>query len=167
MSETKASENKDQVNPSEHLRKLNDQIAIEKISIESLKKEIGQLVIGQSDMIDALIVALLTEGHILLEGLPGLAKTLAVKTLSEAISVDFSRIQFTPDLLPADVTGTMIYQQKSESLRFVKDLFSHRLYWLMKSIGLRLRFKVLYWKRCRNVRLPLEKNHSNYQTHFW
>jgi MoxR-like ATPase len=103
------------VNPSEHLRKLNEQIAIEKISIESLKKEIGQLVIGQSDMIDALIVALLTEGHILLEGLPGLAKTLAVKTLSEAISVDFSRIQFTPDLLPADVTGTMIYQQKSES----------------------------------------------------
>ena len=115
MSETKASENKDQVNPSEHLRKLNDQIAIEKIAIESLKKEIGQLVIGQAEMIDALIIALLTEGHVLLEGLPGLAKTLAVKTLSEAMSVDFSRIQFTPDLLPADVTGTMIYQQKSES----------------------------------------------------
>ena len=115
MSETKASENKDQVNPAEHLRKLNDQIAIEKISIDSLKKEIGHHVIGQSEMIDALIIALLTEGHILLEGLPGLAKTLAVKTLSEAISVDFSRIQFTPDLLPADVTGTMIYQQKSES----------------------------------------------------
>ena len=115
MSETKASENKDHVNPSEHLRKLNDQIAIEKMSIESLKKEIGQLVIGQSEMIDALIIALLSEGHVLLEGLPGLAKTLAVKTLSEAMSVDFSRIQFTPDLLPADVTGTMIYQQKSES----------------------------------------------------
>ena len=115
MSEIKASENKDQVNPSEHLRKLNDQIAIEKTSIELLKKEIGQIVIGQSEMIDALIIALLTEGHVLLEGLPGLAKTLAVKTLSEAMSVDFSRIQFTPDLLPADVTGTMIYQQKSES----------------------------------------------------
>tara|TARA_Y100001978_G_scaffold203470_1_gene229618 strand:+ start:5379 stop:6413 length:1035 start_codon:yes stop_codon:yes gene_type:complete len=115
MSETKASDNKDHVNPSEHLRKLNDQIAIEKMSIESLKKEIGQLVIGQSEMIDALIIALLSEGHVLLEGLPGLAKTLAVKTLSEAMSVDFSRIQFTPDLLPADVTGTMIYQQKSES----------------------------------------------------
>ncbi len=115
MSETKASNNKDHVNPSEHLRKLNDQIAIEKMSIESLKKEIGQLVIGQSEMIDALIIALLSEGHVLLEGLPGLAKTLAVKTLSEAMSVDFSRIQFTPDLLPADVTGTMIYQQKSES----------------------------------------------------
>ena len=68
MSEINASENKDQVNPAEHLRKLNDQIAIEKISIESLKKEIGQLVIGQSDMIDALIVALLTDGHVLLEG---------------------------------------------------------------------------------------------------
>ena len=115
MSEIKLSENKDQVNPSEHLRKLNDQIALEKMSIEALKKEIGQLVIGQSEMIDALIIALLTEGHVLLEGLPGLAKTLAVKTLSQAMSVDFSRIQFTPDLLPADVTGTMIYQQKSES----------------------------------------------------
>ena len=115
MSETNISENKDQVNPSEHLRKLNDQIAIEKMSIDSLRKEIGQFVIGQSEMIDALIIALLTEGHVLLEGLPGLAKTLAVKTLSEAMSVDFSRIQFTPDLLPADVTGTMIYQQKSES----------------------------------------------------
>ena len=114
MSVLKASENKDQVNPSEHLRKLNDQIAIEKMSIDSLKNEIGQIVIGQNDMIDSLIIALLTEGHVLLEGLPGLAKTLAVKTLSEAMSVDFSRIQFTPDLLPADVSGTLIYQQKSE-----------------------------------------------------
>jgi MoxR-like ATPase len=115
MSDIKASENKDQVNPSEHLRKLNDQIAMERMSIEALKREIGEIIIGQSEMIDALIIALLTEGHVLLEGLPGLAKTLTVKTLSEAMSLDFSRIQFTPDLLPADVTGTMIYQQKSES----------------------------------------------------
>jgi MoxR-like ATPase len=66
-------------------------------------------------MIDALIIALLTEGHVLLEGMPGLAKTLAVRSLSETMNLDFGRIQFTPDLLPADVTGTMIYQQKSDA----------------------------------------------------
>lgn len=115
MSELKASENNESVNPADHLRKLNDQIALEKMAIEQLKKEISKVIIGQGEMIDSLIIALLTEGHVLLEGLPGLAKTLTVKTLSQAMSLDFSRIQFTPDLLPADVTGTMIYQQKSES----------------------------------------------------
>ena len=115
MSELKASENNESVNPADHLRKLNDQIALEKMAIEQLKKEISKVIIGQGEMIDSLIIALLTDGHVLLEGLPGLAKTLTVKTLSQAMSLDFSRIQFTPDLLPADVTGTMIYQQKSES----------------------------------------------------
>ncbi|MDA8910529.1 MoxR family ATPase [Crocinitomicaceae bacterium] len=115
MSELKASENNESVNPADHLRKLNDQIALEKMAIEQIKKEISKVIIGQGEMIDSLIIALLTEGHVLLEGLPGLAKTLTVKTLSQAMSLDFSRIQFTPDLLPADVTGTMIYQQKSES----------------------------------------------------
>jgi MoxR-like ATPase len=115
MSELKASENNESVNPADHLRKLNDQIALEKMAIQQLKKEISKVIIGQGEMIDSLIIALLTEGHVLLEGLPGLAKTLTVKTLSQAMSLDFSRIQFTPDLLPADVTGTMIYQQKSES----------------------------------------------------
>ena len=115
MSELKASENNDSINPADHLRKLNDQIALEKIAIEQLKKEISKVIVGQEEMIDSLIIALLTEGHVLLEGFPGLAKTLTVKTLSHAMNLDFSRIQFTPDLLPADVTGTMIYQQKSES----------------------------------------------------
>ena len=115
MSELKASENNESVNPADHLRKLNNQIALEKMAIEQLKKEISKVIIGQGEMIDSLIIALLTDGHVLLEGLPGLAKTLTVKTLSQAMSLDFSRIQFTPDLLPADVTGTMIYQQKSES----------------------------------------------------
>jgi len=115
MSELIASENNESVNPADHLRKLNDQIALEKMAIEQLKKEISKVIIGQGEMIDSLIIALLTDGHVLLEGLPGLAKTLTVKTLSQAMSLDFSRIQFTPDLLPADVTGTMIYQQKSES----------------------------------------------------
>ena len=115
MSELKTLDNDVTSNPCEHLRKLNDQIALEKIAIDQLKKEISTVIVGQEEMIEALIIALLTEGHILLEGFPGLAKTLTVKTLSKSMNLDFSRIQFTPDLLPADVTGTMIYQQKSES----------------------------------------------------
>ncbi len=114
MSELKTTEKYGDINPSEHLRELKEKIAMEKITLDQLKKEIASVIIGQEDMIDSLIIALLTEGHVLLEGFPGLAKTLAVKTLSHAIDVDFKRIQFTPDLLPADVTGTMIYQQKSE-----------------------------------------------------
>jgi len=115
MSDLQTTENYSDVNPSEHLRQLRDKIALEKITIDQLKKEIAGVIIGQEEMIDSLIIALLTEGHVLLEGFPGLAKTLAVKTLAQTINVDFNRIQFTPDLLPADVTGTMIYQQKTES----------------------------------------------------
>jgi MoxR-like ATPase len=83
--------------------------------LDKLRAEVSNVVIGQTAMIDALIIALLTEGHVLLEGMPGLAKTLAVRSLSETMNLDFGRIQFTPDLLPADVTGTMIYQQKSDA----------------------------------------------------
>jgi MoxR-like ATPase len=97
------------------LRKLNAEIALEKILLDKLRAEVSNVVIGQTAMIDALIIALLTEGHVLLEGMPGLAKTLAVRSLSETMNLDFGRIQFTPDLLPADVTGTMIYQQKSDA----------------------------------------------------
>lgn len=79
--------------------------------VDVLRKELAKSIIGQQHMLDRLLLALLTNGHILLEGVPGLAKTLAIKSLSEAVSVDFSRIQFTPDLLPADIVGTMIFQQ--------------------------------------------------------
>ena len=120
MSELKASENNDSINPADHLRKLNDQIALEKIAIEQLKKEISKVIVGQEEMIDSLIIALLTEGHVLLEGFPGLAKTLTVKTLSHAMNLDFSRIQFTPDLLPADVVGTMIYNMKENDFSIKK-----------------------------------------------
>jgi MoxR-like ATPase len=93
---------------------------LETVIIQQLKEEVSKVIIGQSYMIDRLLIALLADGHILLEGVPGLAKTLAIKSLSEAISLDFSRIQFTPDLLPADVTGTMIYNQKSEKFTVKK-----------------------------------------------
>jgi MoxR-like ATPase len=108
------------LNPAEVLRELSEKIKQEGFLFTQLKQEIGKVIVGQSYMVDRLLIALITDGHILLEGVPGLAKTLAIKSLSEAISVDFSRIQFTPDLLPADVTGTLIYSQKTEQFSVKK-----------------------------------------------
>jgi MoxR-like ATPase len=88
---------------------LNQQIFQDSSFVEALNRETAQVIVGQQIMIDRLMIGLLTKGHILLEGLPGLAKTLAIKTLSMAVNAQFSRIQFTPDLLPADIIGTMIY----------------------------------------------------------
>ncbi len=88
---------------------LNKQIYTESAFVEKLNAETAKVIVGQNLMIERLLVGLLTKGHVLLEGLPGLAKTLAIKTLSKAVDAKFSRIQFTPDLLPADIIGTMIY----------------------------------------------------------
>jgi len=90
-------------------RKVNDA----KKLLGDVKREIAKKIVGQDSMIERLLIGLLANGHILLEGVPGLAKTLAVRTLSEALTIDFKRIQFTPDLLPADLTGTMIYRQQT------------------------------------------------------
>jgi MoxR-like ATPase len=97
------------------IRQLNERIAQAGQFTDKLKEEISHVIIGQSTMLDRLLIGLLSNGHVLLEGVPGLAKTLAIKSLAQAIQAKFSRIQFTPDLLPADVIGTMIYnQQKNE-----------------------------------------------------
>ncbi len=96
------------------IRALNERIEKESAFIDLLNLEMEKVIIGQKDMLQKLLIALLSNGHVLLEGVPGLAKTLAIKTLSDAIEVDFSRLQFTPDLLPADLVGTMIYNQKKE-----------------------------------------------------
>ncbi|TNE55429.1 MAG: MoxR family ATPase [Bacteroidetes bacterium] len=108
------------LNPAEQLRMLADKIQLETQIVTRLKSEVAKVIVGQEKMMERLLIALLADGHILLEGVPGLAKTLAVKTLSRAVDADFSRIQFTPDLLPADVTGTLIYQQKTESFQVKK-----------------------------------------------
>jgi MoxR-like ATPase len=92
---------------------LNQQIYIDSAFIDDIRKETGKVIVGQSEMIDALLIGLLTKGHILLEGLPGLAKTLSIRALAASIDASFHRIQFTPDLLPADITGTMIYNVQS------------------------------------------------------
>ena len=96
------------------IKELNEKIKTESVFIDTLKKEMSQVIIGQKHMVNNLLIALLTNGHILLEGVPGLAKTLAVTSLAKIINAKFSRIQFTPDLLPADLIGTMIYSHKTE-----------------------------------------------------
>jgi len=94
---------------------LNERINRESAFVDVLNMELGKAIIGQKYMVERLLLALLSNGHILLEGVPGLAKTLAIKSLSSAIHAKFSRIQFTPDLLPADLTGTMIYNQRENN----------------------------------------------------
>lgn len=99
----------------EDIRQLNERISHAGSFVEKLREEVGHVIVGQSHMLDRLLIGLLSNGHVLLEGVPGLAKTLTIKSLAQAIHAKFSRIQFTPDLLPADVIGTMIYnQQKNE-----------------------------------------------------
>ena len=99
----------------EDIRQLNERIQSSSTFMDRLRDEVGRVIIGQYYMLDRLLIGLLSNGHVLLEGVPGLAKTLTIKSLSQAIHAKFSRIQFTPDLLPADVIGTMIYnQQKNE-----------------------------------------------------
>ena len=96
------------------IREINEKIQQESAFIELLNLELGKVIVGQNYMLDRLLIGLLSNGHLLLEGVPGLAKTLAIKSLSSAIQAKFSRLQFTPDLLPADLVGTMIYSQKQE-----------------------------------------------------
>ena len=94
------------------LAALQEVVKKESAWVQLLRQEIGQVIIGQKYLVDRLIVALLANGHILLEGVPGLAKTLSIRILSQTIKADFQRIQFTPDLLPADIVGTLIYNPK-------------------------------------------------------
>jgi MoxR-like ATPase len=96
----------------EDIRLLNEKIQHAAMFVDRLRKELSKVVVGQLYMVDRLMIGLLSNGHVLLEGVPGLAKTLTIKSLAQAIQAKFSRIQFTPDLLPADVVGTMIYQQQ-------------------------------------------------------
>ena len=108
------------------IRALTAEIERRSHLIESLRTGMHQAIVGQSHLIDSLLIRLLSGGHILLEGLPGLAKTLAIKTLSQLISADYKRIQFTPDLLPADVVGTLMYSQKQEDFSVKKGpIFSN------------------------------------------
>lgn len=109
-----------ELNQAEDIRQLTEKVKEQNYFFNILKQEINRAIIGQEYMIDRLLIGLLGNGHVLLEGVPGLAKTLAIKTLSEAVDGEFSRIQFTPDLLPADVVGTMIYNVKDNDFSIKK-----------------------------------------------
>ncbi len=99
------------------IRELNEMIERQSGFVTNLQTGMDQIIVGQKHLVESLLIGLLADGHVLLEGVPGLAKTLAIKTLSSLIDADFNRIQFTPDLLPADVIGTMVYSQKDESFK--------------------------------------------------
>ncbi len=108
------------------IKALNERIQQESAFVDLIMMEMNKVIIGQKHMVERLLIGLLANGHILLEGVPGLAKTLAIKSLAHTIKARFSRIQFTPDLLPADLTGTMIYSQRKESFEVRKGpIFSH------------------------------------------
>ncbi|HNT98117.1 MAG TPA: MoxR family ATPase [Elusimicrobiales bacterium] len=94
------------------IAQLNRKVREESLFLQDLRREIGKVIVGQEDLVNGLLVALLSNGHVLVEGLPGLAKTLTVKTLAEAVTAQFQRVQFTPDLLPADIVGTLIFNPK-------------------------------------------------------
>lgn len=97
------------------ISELNKKIEQDSLFIQDLRREMAKVVVGQEELIDALLTSMIGNGHVLLEGLPGLAKTLTIKTLSQVLDSSFQRIQFTPDLLPADIVGTLIYNQKESS----------------------------------------------------
>ena len=103
-----------------NIKELNDRIQRESSFVDILTMEMNKVIVGQKHLMENLLIGLLANGHILLEGVPGLAKTLAINTLASVVDAKFSRIQFTPDLLPADVIGTMIYSQKSEQFQIRK-----------------------------------------------
>jgi len=108
------------INQTVDIKAINEKIEKESAFIDLLTSEMKKVIVGQKDMVDRLLISLLGKGHILLEGVPGLAKTLAINTLSQAVKGSFSRIQFTPDLLPADVVGTMIYNIKENDFSIKK-----------------------------------------------
>ena len=102
------------------IREISVRIEQQSAFVNSLTMGMDRVIVGQKHLVDSLLIGLLSDGHILLEGVPGLAKTLAIKTLAQLIDAKYSRIQFTPDLLPADLIGTMIYSQKEENFQVKK-----------------------------------------------
>jgi MoxR-like ATPase len=109
------------------VKRINEQVLMESRTLQQLRSEVETVIVGQRDLIDRLLVGVLCNGHILIEGVPGLAKTLAVTTLAKAMQTSFQRIQFTPDLLPADLIGTLIYNPKSGDFTVKKGPIFHQI----------------------------------------
>src|SRR5512137_2004551 len=108
------------------VRVINEMVQQQSAFVENLTAEVGKVIVGQKTMVERILIGLLAGGHVLLEGVPGLAKTLTVKTLSDCLAMRFQRIQFTPDLLPADIVGTVIYNQsRSEFISKKGPIFAN------------------------------------------
>ena len=138
------------------IRELNELIASKSSFVNMITMGMDRVIVGQKHLVDSLMIGLLSNGHILLEGVPGLAKTLAIKTLASLIDAKYNRIQFTPDLLPADVIGTMVYSQAKEQFEVKKGpVFANFV------------LAVPCSKLCRNVKLQLEKLHLSSMTRSW
>ena len=135
-----------------NIKELNERIERESVFVDTLRTEMGKVIVGQSHLVDTLLIGLLSNGHILLEGVPGLAKTLAITTLAKAVDADFARVQFTPDLLPADLVGTLIYSQKNEELWCARAPYSPTSCWPTRSTARPPRCRARCWRRCRSVR---------------
>jgi len=143
------------------IRAINEKIERESAFIDLLTMEMNKVIVGQKHMVERLLIGLLGQGHILLEGVPGLAKTLAINTLSQAVQGSFSRIQFTPDLLPADVIGTMIYNIKANEFSIKKGLFLPTSYLPMRLTVLLQKYNLHFWRLCRKNKLRLVILHSS------
>ena len=120
--------------------------------VARLRDRMARVIVGQQYMVDRLLVGLLANGHVLIEGVPGLAKTTAVKTLAQAMNCSFSRIQFTPDLLPADLIGTLVYSPKDGEFTRRRGRSSPTSFWRTKSTGRRRRCRARSSKPCRSAR---------------
>ena len=145
------------------IRELNERIERQSAFVTNLTTGMDQIIVGQKHLVESLLIGLLSDGHVLLEGVPGLAKTLAIKTLASLIDAKYSRIQFTPDLLPADVIGTMVYSQKDESFKVQRGpIFANFV--LADEIN-RAPAKVqsALLEAMQDVRLLLVKKHSCYR----
>ena len=118
------------------------------LKVNELKEEIGKIIIGQDEVVNGLITSILSNGHALLIGVPGLAKTLLIKTISEALDLSFNRVQFTPDLMPSDIIGSEIWMKPKNS-SLIKVLFLQILFWQTRLIGHHLRLKLPYLRPCK------------------
>ena len=134
------------------IKEATASIASKKELVSRIRDEVSRVIVGQEKLIDRLLLALVTDGHILLEGVPGLAKTLSCNTLAKALGLDFKRISFTPDLLPADVVGTMVYSPKTGEFTPKKVLFSRIFFLPTKSTARPRKSSPLFLRLCRSVR---------------
>lgn len=146
---------------------VNEKIAQESAFIDLLMLEMNKVIVGQKYMVERLLIGLLGRGHILLEGVPGLAKTLAINTLAKAVKGSFSRIQFTPDLLPADVVGTLIFNMKENDFSIKKGpIFANFV--LADEINRHLpKYNPPCWKPCRRNKSPLGTRPLYWTGRFW